>query len=227
MTTKIELGTTVMLLPLQHALDTARIVGTVDHFARGRLTAFGVGLGWAQGEFDALGVPFDRRAAITDDGLAALRAWSSDLAAHEGAYARFSGVRTAPRPSSTTAIWVGGVADAALRRAVRHGDAWHPISLTVESLAERLERLRAIAADEGRPVPALAPRIPLRITERPPEGDRVPGEGTLDQIRGDVAALEALGAADVVFDPFVPRPHGHAARLKEIEQAAAKVIELR
>jgi hypothetical protein len=101
------------------------------------------------------------------------------------------------------------------------------ISLTVESLAERLERLRAIAADEGRPVPVLAPRIPLRITERPLEGDRVPGEGTLDQIRGDVAALEALGAAYVVFDPFVPRPDGHAARLAEIERAAAKVIELR
>ncbi len=227
-TTRIELGTTVMLLPLRHVLDTARIVGTVDQFAGGRLTAFGVGLGWAQGEFDALGVPFERRAAITDDCLAALRElWSSDLAAYEGAYARFSGVQTAPRPSSTTAIWVGGVADAALRRAVRHGDAWHPISLTVESLAERLERLRVIAADKGRPVPVLAPRIPLRITERPLEGDRVPGEGTLDQIRGDLAALEALGAAYVVFDPFVPRPDGHAARLVEIERAAAKVIELR
>lgn len=140
-TTRIELGTTVMLLPLRHVLDTARIVGTVDQFAGGRLTAFGVGLGWAQGEFDALGVPFERRAAITDDCLAALRElWSSDLAAYDGAYARFSGVQTAPRPSSTTAIWVGGVADAALRRAVRHGDAWHPISLTVESLAERLDR---------------------------------------------------------------------------------------
>jgi alkanesulfonate monooxygenase SsuD/methylene tetrahydromethanopterin reductase-like flavin-dependent oxidoreductase (luciferase family) len=138
-----------------------------------------------------------------------------------------AGVQTAPRPSSTTAIWVGGVADAALRRAVRHGDAWHPISLTVESLAERLERLRAIAADDGRPVPVLAPRIPLRITERPLEGDRVPGEGTLDQIGGDLAALEALGAGYVVLDPFVPRPDGHATRLAEIERAAAEVIELR
>jgi probable F420-dependent oxidoreductase len=228
LTTKIELGTTVMLLPLRHVLDTARIIGTVDHFAGGRLTAFGVGLGWARGEFDALGVPFERRAAIADDCLAALRElWSSDLAAHDGAYARFSGVQTAPRPSSTTAIWVGGVADAALRRAVRHGDAWHPISLTVESLAERLERLGVIAANEGRPAPALAPRIPLRITERPLEGDRVPGEGTLDQIRGDLAALEELGAAYVVFDPFVPRPDGHAARLADIEREAARVIELK
>jgi probable F420-dependent oxidoreductase len=228
MTTRIELGTTVMLLPLRHVLDTARIVGTVDHLAGGRVTAFGVGLGWAQGEFDALGVPFERRAAITDDCLAALRElWSSDLATYEGAYARFSSVQTAPRPSSTTAIWVGGVADAALRRAVRYGDAWHPISLTVESLAERRQRLRAIAADEGRPAPALAPRIPLRVTGRPLEGDRVPGEGTPDQIRGDLAGLEALGADYVVFDPFVPRPEGHAARLPEIERAAAEVIGLR
>jgi alkanesulfonate monooxygenase SsuD/methylene tetrahydromethanopterin reductase-like flavin-dependent oxidoreductase (luciferase family) len=72
-TTRIELGTTVMLLPLRHVLDTARIVGTVDQLAGGRLTAFGVGLGWAKGEFEALGVPFEQRAAITDDYLAALR----------------------------------------------------------------------------------------------------------------------------------------------------------
>ena len=57
-TTTIELGTIVILLPLRHVLDTARIVGTVDELAGGRLTAFGVGLGWAKGEFEALGVPF-------------------------------------------------------------------------------------------------------------------------------------------------------------------------
>jgi probable F420-dependent oxidoreductase len=227
-TTTIELGTTVMLLPLRHVLDTARIVGTVDELAGGRLTAFGVGLGWAKGEFEALGVPFERRAAITDDFLAALRElWSSDLVTYDGAYARFSNVQTAPRPSSTTAIWVGGLVDAALRRAVRYGDAWHPISFTLDTLAERLARLRAIADDEQRPVPVLAPRIPMRVTEHPLGGDRVPGEGTVEQIRDDLAALEALGAAYVIFDPFVPRADGHAARLAEIERAAAKIIELR
>ncbi|HEU0304247.1 MAG TPA: TIGR03619 family F420-dependent LLM class oxidoreductase [Gaiellaceae bacterium] len=227
-TTRIELGTTVMLLPLRHVLDTARIVGTVDQLAGGRLTAFGIGLGWAQGEFEALGVPFERRAAITDDYLAALRElWNSDLASYDGAYARFSRVQTAPRPSSTTAIWVGGVADAALRRAVRYGDAWHPISFTLDSLAERLARLRAIADGEQRPVPLLAPRIRLVVTERPLGADRAPGEGTVDQIRSDLAALETLGAACVILDPFVPRADGHAARLAEIERMAAKIIELR
>jgi probable F420-dependent oxidoreductase len=227
-TTRIELGTTVMLLPLRHVLDTARIVGTVDQLAGGRLTAFGIGLGWARGEFEALGVPFERRAAITDDYLAALRElWNSDVASYGGAHARFSGVQTAPRPSSTTAIWVGGMADAALRRVVRYGDAWHPISFTLDSLAERLERLRAIADAEERPVPMLAPRIRLQVTERPLGADRPPGEGTLDQIRGDLAALEALGAACVIFDPFVPRADGHAARLAEVERMAARIIELR
>jgi hypothetical protein len=67
----------------------------------------------------------------------------------------------------------------------------------------------------------------LRITERPLAADRAPGEGTLDQIRDDIAALEALGATYVVFDPFVPHPQGHAARLAEIERAAARIIELR
>lgn len=173
-------------------------------------------------------MPFERRAAIADDYLAALRElWSSDVATYDGAHARFAGVHTAPRPSRTTAIWVGGMVDAGLRRAVRYGDAWHPISFTIESLAERLERLRAIADEEQRPVPMLAPRIRLHVTRRPLGPDRVPGEGTLEQIRADLAALEALGAAYVIFDPFPPRAGGHADRLAEIERAAAKVIELR
>jgi probable F420-dependent oxidoreductase len=227
-TTTIELGTTVMLLPLRHVLDTAKIVGTVDQLSGGRMTAFGVGLGWAKGEFEALGVPFERRGAITDDYLAALRElWSSDLASYDGAYAGFSGVQTAPRPSSTTRIWVGGMVDAGLRRAVRYGDAWHPISFTLDSLAERVERLRAIADEEKRPAPMLAPRIRLSLTERPLGADRAPGEGTLDQIHGDLATIEALGAAYVVFDPFPPAVNGHAVGLAEIERAAAQVIELR
>jgi probable F420-dependent oxidoreductase len=227
-TTRIELGTTVMLLPLRHVLDTARIVGTVDQLAGGRLTAFGVGLGWAREESEALGVPFERRAAIADDYLAALRElWSSDVASYDGAHARFAGVRTSPRPSHTTAIWIGGMVDAGLRRAVRYGDGWHPISFTLDTLAERVERLRAIADEEQRPVPMLAPRIRLHVTGRPLGPDRMPGEGTLDQIRRDLAALEALGAAYVIFDPFPPAAGGHAGRLAEIERAAANVIELR
>jgi hypothetical protein len=57
--------------------------------------------------------------------------------------------------------------------------------------------------------------------------DRAPGEGTLDQIRGDLDALETLGAAYVIFDPFPPRADGHATRLAEIERAAAQIIDLR
>jgi alkanesulfonate monooxygenase SsuD/methylene tetrahydromethanopterin reductase-like flavin-dependent oxidoreductase (luciferase family) len=117
--------------------------------------------------------------------------------------------------------------DAGLRRAVRYGDAWHPISFTIDSLTERLERLRAIADEEEQPVPTLAPRIRLSLTKRPLGADRQPGEGTLDQIRRDLDALETLGAACVIFDHFPPRGDGHAARLAEIERAAAQIIELR
>jgi hypothetical protein len=110
-----------------------------------------------------------------------------------------------------------------------YGTATHGIRSRsrLDSLAERLERLRAIADREERPVPLLAPRIRLQVTERPLGGDRAPGEGTLDQIRGDLAALETLGAECVIFDPFVPRADGHAARLAEVERMAAKIIELR
>jgi hypothetical protein len=84
-----------------------------------------------------------------------------------------------------------------------------------------------IADEEERPVPTLAPRIRLRVTEHALGDDRDPGEGTLDQIRGDLDALETLGAAYVIFDPFPPRADGHATRLAEVERAAAQIIELR
>jgi probable F420-dependent oxidoreductase len=230
-TTRIELGTTVLLLPLRHVLETARIIGTVDALAERRVTALGIGLGWAEGEFAALGVPYERRGAIMDDYLRALRQlWSADVATYDGPYARFSRVQTAPRPSSSMAIWIGGTADVALRRAVRYGDAWHPIQFTVESLAARLERLRAIADREALPVPVLAPRILLRITERPLGEDRLAGEGTLDQIRRDVAALESLGAAYIVFDSVAPEVQArdrHDVLLAQIERVATDVAGLR
>jgi hypothetical protein len=89
-----------------------------------------------------------------------------------------------------------------MRRAVRFGQAWHPIGPTVEWLrSEGLPRLRRIADREERQVPAFCPRIWCRLTDSPlPEDDRVAGEGTLDQVHGDLAALEELGAEYVLLD---------------------------
>jgi probable F420-dependent oxidoreductase len=206
LTRRIEIGSTVVIIPYRNPLQVARMAANVDQFSGGRLL-FGVGVGWAQQEFAALGVPFHRRGALTDEYLAALKTlWTNDVASFQGRYVAFSEVHTAPRPVRTPhpPIWVGGASAAAMRRTVRYGDAWHPNRVRPGWLKSTgLPCLRQIADAEGKAVPALCPRIRLRLTETPLLDDqRLLGEGTLDQMRADLEALQALGAQYVLLDTF-------------------------
>src|SRR3984893_18326616 len=160
-TKNLELGATVIILPYRHPLLTARMAANIDHLCRGRFI-LGVGVGWTKQEFQALGVPFEQRGAIANEYLAVIKkCWANDVVSHDGRYVSFREVHTGPRPvrSPHPPIWVGGRSESAMRRAVRYGDAWHPIRFRIDWLAnEGLPALRKIAA-EGAPVPALCPRI--------------------------------------------------------------------
>jgi len=170
LTTKIRLGTTVIVLPYRNPLLTARMAGTLDHLSGGRLV-LGVGAGGARQEFDALGVPFTQRGRLTDQYLATLK-----------------------EEQPAIPIWVGGNSAAAIRRAVKFGAAWHPLHPALPFLRE---------AATGHPMPALAPRITLRLTSSPVRGaERPAGTGTLDQILADLNEVRRLGADTVVLDPY-------------------------
>jgi probable F420-dependent oxidoreductase len=186
-TERIRLGTTVVIVPYRHPLLLARMAANL-HQLSGRRFVLGVGVGWARQEFEALGVPFEQRGRLADDHLLAVRAAWRDEADY------------GPGPIP---LWVGGNSDAGLRRAVRLGDAWHPLRFTLPWLRGALERMKAAAAEQGRPVPALVPRIALRLTGTPATGPgRLAGEGTLEQILDDLEQLRRLGAGTVVLDPF-------------------------
>jgi probable F420-dependent oxidoreductase len=203
-TTRIELATTVAILPYRSPLHLARLGANLDRLSGGRFI-LGVGVGWAREEFEVLGVPFEKRGAIADEYLEALlELWTKDEASYDGRFVRFENVQTGPRPLSTPhpPIWVGGVSDAALRRAARFGDAWHPIRIRVSWLEKKLPELASLARTMGRAVPRLCPRILLRVTETPEGDSRRAGEGTLEQVRADFAALEALGCPYVLLDFF-------------------------
>ncbi|MFE0648633.1 LLM class flavin-dependent oxidoreductase [Streptomyces sp. NPDC059534] len=190
-TTRVGLGTTVLVAPYRHPLLTARMALNLDLLSGGRLV-LGVGVGWARQEFAALGVPYERRGRDTDDHLRAVRAAWADMAA--------PGRRGVP-------VWVGGNSDAGLRRAVRLGDAWHPLRGTMPWLTSAATGLREYADAHDLPVPAFAPRIVLRPTARPVDGaERLAGEGTLDQIMDDLDRLRRLGAETVVLDPYAGDP---------------------
>ncbi|TQF02963.1 TIGR03619 family F420-dependent LLM class oxidoreductase [Kitasatospora acidiphila] len=183
-TSTVRLGTTVLILPYRHPLLVARMATSLSRLSGGRFV-LGVGVGWARQEFGALGVPFTARGRLTDEYLATLReVWrtetETEAEAEPGA---------APVP-----VWVGGHSAAALRRAARFGDAWHPLRLSVA-------RMRTILTDHS--LPAFAPRIALRVTETPVDDpERLAGVGTIEQILDDLEQLRLLGADTVVLDPY-------------------------
>ncbi|MFG3436561.1 TIGR03619 family F420-dependent LLM class oxidoreductase [Nonomuraea sp. NPDC047897] len=190
-TDRVRIGTTVLLAPYRHPLLVARMAANLSDLSGGRLV-LGVGVGWARQEFAALGVPFQRRGALTDELLTTLRAVWEDSADYR---------------AGAVPLWVGGNSDAGLRRAVRLGDAWHPLRNTLPWLSEAAGRMKAVAAEEGRPVPGFAPRILLRLTSSPvTRPDRLAGEGTIDQVAADLEELARLGADTVVLDPFSGDP---------------------
>jgi probable F420-dependent oxidoreductase len=232
-TRRLELGTTVIIVPYRHPLETARTTAVVDQLSGGRFI-FGVGVGWAKQEFEALGLPFEKRGAMTNDYLAAIKAcWTQDVASYEGRFVRFTGIHTAPRPLRMPhpPIWVGGASDAALRRAVLHGDAWHPIRVRIDWLRDTgVPRLKEIARQEGRPVPALCPRIKFQLSDGPfPDAERPAGQGSLEQVRDDLRALEAMGAPYVLLDTYYDDPE--ATRNPEpawrlLRTAAERLVDL-
>jgi probable F420-dependent oxidoreductase len=230
-TAKLELATTVAILPYRSPLQLARVGANLDRLSGGRFV-LGVGVGWAREEFEVLGVPFEKRGAIADEYLEALlELWTKDLASYRGRFVRFENVATGPRPlrEPHPPIWVGGVSDSALRRAARFGDAWHPIRVRVSWLEKKKSELQAIAESMGRPTPRLCPRILLRLTESPEGDSRRAGEGSLDQVRQDFSDLERLGCPYVFLDFFtgdIEATRESEPYFRVMETLAAKVLDL-
>jgi probable F420-dependent oxidoreductase len=201
---ELELGTTVVVLPYRHPLLMARMFANIDQLSGGKLIV-GIGVGWAQQEFAALDIPFNKRGALSDEALEImLRFWSEDQISYQGKHFQFKDVATAPRPlqQPNPPIWVAGHSEAAYQRTVRFSAVWHPIHQSVAWMRDvGLARLRAIAEAAQKPMPAFAPRISLKISPTDlPEANRIAGQGSLGQIRRDLEALAELGAQYVLLD---------------------------
>jgi probable F420-dependent oxidoreductase len=202
-TTTIGIATGVMLLPERNPVLVAKEAATLDRLSGGRLT-LGVGIGWSREEFDALGVPFERRATRTAEYVAVMRTlWRDDVASFDGEFVRFDAVRIYPKPlrNRKIPVFVGGNSDAALRRVAAWGDGWYGFNLAdVRAVAERMRFLdqacRACGRDRGDVKIAVALR---------------------DLRRDDVAALADLGVDELVLVDGPPADPGAAAdRVSEL-----------
>lgn len=225
----LRLGTTITVIPYRHPLQTARLAANIDQLNEAGFI-LGAGVGWSRAEYDALGVPFDERGAITDEYLTAIRAaWTEETTSFQGRYVSYEAIRNAPAPATHLPVWVGGNSPAAQRRAARLGEGWHPFMPTLEALRTALPRIAAEAEAAGRPAPDLVPRLQLRLTPQPDTAERPLGHGGVDQLRADLEALAELGATDVLLDtyPGTPGERGTADDdRRTLELVAEKVVDL-
>ena len=151
-TERIRLGTGICLVPQRNPVYTAKAVTDLDALSGGRVE-FGVGVGWLREEFEALGMPFDRRGQRADEYLAAMRSlWCDEVSEFHGELYDLRPCRMYPKPVQRPhpPVHVGGESDAALRRVARLGQGWFTFGRLPEDLPPALERLDAALAAEGR-----------------------------------------------------------------------------
>lgn len=151
-TERVRLGSHVYLMGLRHPFAAARAVQTLDLVSGGRAEV-GIGAGWLESEWRAVGMDFGRRGRRLDEALAVCkRLWSEDVIEHHGEFFDFEPVVFEPKPLQRPwpPVHVGGESDAALRRAARSGDGWIGLAHTLESVAAPIARLRELGEQCGR-----------------------------------------------------------------------------
>jgi probable F420-dependent oxidoreductase len=234
-TTRLRLVTSVMILPYRSPVATAKTLATIDVLSKGRVTV-GVGVGWLREEFEALGAPdFDRRGAVSDEYLRIFKTlWTQSPASFTGEFHRFEDLRCLPQPVQKPhpPIWVGGHSRAALRRAARLGDGWHPVganpavALTPPELSGMIDELRRMTESEGRDPSSLTIsfKAPIYDAERPAGGsaaDRRPFTGSAGRVMEDIAVYAKLGVRELIFD-F--RSESLPQSLDRMERFAAEIM---
>ncbi len=199
-TSRIRLGTGIIILPQRNPLVLAKELATLDVLSNGRLI-FGVGVGYLEPEFRALGAPFEDRGRVADEYLAAMRAiWTQAQPVYRGRFAVFEGVQAHPQPvqKPTPPIVIGGHTPAAFRRAVEQGHGWYGFALDAAATARCIEGLR----EAGRSHPRPADLPPLEISVSP--------RGRIDR-----AAAEAFAALGVHRLILIPPRAADAAGLEQ------------
>jgi probable F420-dependent oxidoreductase len=185
-TQTIKLATGILILPQRHPAYVAKEVATLDLLSGGR-AMLGVGIGWLKEEFEVLGIPFEERAARTEEACAALRTlWRPGAHAFEGKHFRWDALESYPKPvqEGGVPIVVGGHVKGAARRAARVGDGFFPMKTEGGRLAELLEVMSDECAKRGRD-PAQ-----IEITTA------LPGHDV-----GAIKALEDQGVSRCVMPP--------------------------
>ena len=151
-TSRIKIGSTVIIVPYRNPILQAKMFASLDVLSGGRAVC-GVGVGWWEEEFDALGASHKDRGPVTDEYLEIFKLlWTEDKPEFHGRFYDFDGIQMYPKPLQKPhiPIWVGGHTRRALRRTAKYGNAWHPTRQTPDYVAEHLPYLREQTEAAGR-----------------------------------------------------------------------------
>lgn len=215
-TSRVRLGTRVLIAAYRHPVPLAKQLATLDVLSGGRLTV-GVGAGWMREEFDALGVPWERRYSILDEHVALMRnTWMHGTTSFEGKHFRHGHAGFYPQPvqpGQTIPIVVGGTGDRALRQVAEWGDGWAvavPGTVApaerISALTERLTTLRRLAEEAGRDPDAL----------------RLVGQAPIDAPRQLLEAIADLG----VHECDMMLTSGGQAGIEQVETLVQQLADL-
>ena len=190
-TSTIRLATGILIVPQRNPVVLAKELATLDMLSGGRME-LGIGVGWLEEEFDAIGVPFAGRGARTDEYVAAMRAlWSQQPASFHGEHVDFDDCILLPAPAAgTIPVHVGGHTEVSARRAGRLGDGFFPGKGSHEELAQLFDVVRRSAEEHGRDPQA----IELTSAGRGAVGSRAAEE---------VELLAAMGVDRVILPGFL------------------------
>lgn len=151
-TSKIRLATGICLVPEHNPLVLAKVVATLDFLSGGR-ALLGVGIGWFEEEFQAIGVPWERRAQRTREYIESMRnLWGEQVSSYRGDFVEFDGVRSNPKPvkGANLPIFFGGESGPALRRVAEYGDGWCGFNLTPDEAVSKIKRIEDLLKANGR-----------------------------------------------------------------------------
>jgi probable F420-dependent oxidoreductase len=203
-TKRIRLGTSVLIMPYYAPIVLAKQLATLDMVSGGRLEV-GLGIGWSQDEYDAVGVPFKARGRRADEFLRCLdMIWTQDVIEFQGEFYRLPKCRVEPKPvqKPRPPITIGGYGSAVVKRAAQLGDGFNGGNLPMAAVTPLVREVREAAAAFGKDPNALhiVCRGSYRVHDKPQGKDRRPLWGTIEEIREDIGRYADAGLTQLFLE---------------------------
>ena len=227
-TSKVMLGTSVLVLPYHNPVELAKYAATLDQISGGRVI-LGVGVGAMTEEFDALGISMRDRGSLTNECIDIMKElWSSHLPKYQSKRWDFSDLYFSPKPvQPSIPVWVGGSSPGAIRRTARRGDGWHPTGVSAEGYAITKQEIIEAATAAGRDASKMtwSTRVEVEVhgrpsSERAASRNTLPGDDPAKMV-ADIKAYQDAGVDHIVL----ALNSGDVPALKRLmERIAAEVM---